>query len=225
MHPCYAMHRTMKGRANKSRSVAALFMRLTKYRSGTSFGSSSASRQLCCWPLKLSKRGKLRHKQVERAMKAFWRQPMLRACVCVYILYIIYIYTHTEAAPLGTQTSNVDTCNWTLRALTILRESRREGGGRKQPSATREIQGEIARVNLYPSPRNKRFSSPFFPKNNLSIKGENRILPPSSKRYFAIYWFNRSPERFARFIVIHFSGYNRRIIRGGQKYSGTLQAE
>ena len=92
MHPCYAMHRTMKGRANKSRSVAALFMRLTKYRSGTSFGSSSASRQLCCWPLKLSKRGKLRHKQVERAMKAFWRQPMLRACVCVYILYIIYIY-------------------------------------------------------------------------------------------------------------------------------------
>ena len=160
-----------------------------------------------------------------------WRPSGASQCyvlvyVYIYNIYNIYIYSYRSGpSTRGTQTSNVDTCNWTLRALTILRESRREGGGRKQPSATREIQGEIARVNLYPSLRNKRFSSPFFPKNNLSIKGENSILPPSSKRYFAIYWFNRSPERFARFIVIHFSGYNRRIIRGGQKYSGTLQAE
>ena len=75
-------------------------MRLTKYRSGTSFGSSSASRELCCWELKVSKRGKLQHKQVERAMKAFWRQPMLRAtllCVCVCVCVRARVHdTHTE---------------------------------------------------------------------------------------------------------------------------------
>lgn len=149
MHPCYAMHRTMKGRANKSRSVAALFMRLTKYRSGTSFGSSSASRQLCCWPLKLSKRGKLRHKQVERAMKAFWRQPMLRACVCVYILYIIYIYILIQKRPLYERHTDIERRHVQLnppRVNNIERESARRRGSqttlRHERDSRRNCQGQ-----------------------------------------------------------------------------------
>lgn len=63
-------------------------MRLTKYRSAKRReraplvrGSSSASRELCC-PATESFAGKLQHKQMERATKAFWRQPT--SCTCVW---------------------------------------------------------------------------------------------------------------------------------------------
>lgn len=144
-------------------------MRLTKYRSGTSFGSSSASRELCCWALKVSKRGKLQHKQVERAMKAFWRQPMLRACVCAYIhihTYIrvrvcIYNIYNTEPAPLS-QTSSVHVQLNPPRVNNIERVGAKEGVANNPPprDSRRNCQGQPLSL--------------FFP-NNLSIKGENRI--------------------------------------------------
>lgn len=78
---------TKSQHSTQSRAAArgvALFMRLTKYRSAERRenargappvrGSSSASRELCCSATE-SFAGKLPHKQVERATKAFWRQP------------------------------------------------------------------------------------------------------------------------------------------------------
>ena len=111
-------------------------MRLTKYRSGTSFGSSSASRELCCWELKVSKRGKLKHKQVERAMKAFWRQPMLlhSVCVCVCVCVRVCVrarYSHKESRlctlTLHTPTWNVHVRLNPLRVNNIERVGAREG--------------------------------------------------------------------------------------------------
>lgn len=83
----------------------ALFMRLTKYRSAARTrrdaplvvrGSSLASRELCCSATE-SFAGKLPHKQVERATKAFWRQPP-RGTLCVYG-YVLYLYVRVCVRP------------------------------------------------------------------------------------------------------------------------------
>lgn len=91
-------------------------MRLTKYRSTSGNaerrpfrGSSSASRELCCSATE-SFAGKLPHKQVERATKAFWRQPPRNSvcafvCACVYVYIYIYCYLYLLRVCKGVRAS------------------------------------------------------------------------------------------------------------------------
>lgn len=77
-------------------------MRLTKYRSAERrerappVPGSSASRELCCSATE-SFAGKLPHKQVERATKAFWRQPT-RNILHVYDCEDTRVYVYVCAA-------------------------------------------------------------------------------------------------------------------------------
>jgi len=89
----------------------ALFMWLTKYRSAERRehappvpGSSSASRELCCSATE-SFTGKLPHKQVERATKAFWRQPT-RNILHVYDCEDTRMYVYVPRSQLPQKSSS-----------------------------------------------------------------------------------------------------------------------